>query len=270
MVSQEAKVDGRSLRTGAARWVVGLLTLVMIGGLVGCEEGDRAATTEEPVAAPQLSDIYTGTVLGKSSSLDVLGMVKKRSGELPSQSDSVVASQGQDNDGLKLWFTMVGFDEHSMTAARKYFFLVDEEVQKGLFSKSKQGMVFDCQTILPASITEKSYEDENARILAMLGYIEKAFTSDVDALGEDIATGAPDVKRLGVSGLMVKRVIRDIRTRIGASPVLAGRLGTSEGLDFDHPNFENGNARIATRDNLVRLSIELGAPAMKYGDWTMW
>ncbi len=261
MGSQEVKV--------AAGWIVGLLALATVWGLGGCQEGEQTSDAERPVVEPRLSDIYTATVLGRSNSLDVLEMVKQRPDELLSQSDSVVASQGEDKKGLRLWFTMVAFDEHSMKAARKYFFLVDENVKKAWFGKSKQGMVFHCQAVLPADVGQKPYEDENAKTRAIVGYVQKAFGADVDGLGEDVAAGAPDARRLGVSGLMVNQALRDVVVRIGGSPVLAGRLGSPQGLEFDHPNFEKGTARISVQGDTANLSIEMGVPAAQYGGFLL-
>lgn len=240
--------------------VFGFMTVVLLCGVWGCSEEQRAGTGEAAEEKEGRSSVYDKTIIGKSNSLDVLSMVKRRENELLSQSDSTVVSSGMNEDGYGAWFTMVAFDEHRMTAARKYFFVVDENASGGLFRAKKKGLMLSCDLAVPASVRDRPYENENARVTSLLRYVLAAFRADLNDIGEDLTSGSPDTRRLGVSGLMVRSTLEAVLVRIGRSPVIASRLGDGEGLDFYHRNFETGLATMTTSGDVVTVQIELGAP----------
>ncbi len=258
MVSLQAKT--------ARAWSVGMVvvcavTAAMLCTVSGCGEDAQKSPSDGTgtvVAEQKLSDIYTGVHVRQSNSLDVLEMVRLRPQELLTQSDSVVSSLGQDKDGFKAWFTMVAFDEHKMTATRKYFFIVNETAVKILFA-SQQGMAFECEIVPAAEILQKPYDNENARTTTILKLIQSGFRSDLGELGDDLDT-APDSRRLSVCGIMVNQILNDILTQIGGSPVLAAKLGDVKGLEFTHMNFNNGVAKMFVIDGKVKLQVDLGAP----------
>jgi hypothetical protein len=72
---------------------------------------------------------YYLTTLKLTQSADILPVIAEDQRELLSQSESVVASWGQNKKGSILWFNMIAFDEESLAAARKYCFAVDEKAR---------------------------------------------------------------------------------------------------------------------------------------------
>jgi len=101
----------------------------------------------------QVAKAYNMTELQKSTAADVLPLLytPQATTELLSQSTKVLAVQGEKNDGYKMWFTLIAFDENDLLAKRKYL-MIENEKAKILFTEPWEGMRFDCQMILEGDI----------------------------------------------------------------------------------------------------------------------
>ncbi len=212
-----------------------------------------------------LSDSYYKIELKKSGALDVLPIIHKPESELLSQSRSVVASFGQDNDGYKSWFNMVAFDEVRLTAKRKYFFLVDEKIKRlpgrpgRLLMEPKRGLMFDSQMILEKSAVGKRRISENAEQIAQLRQVLKNLRKDIDELGRGVDVPGSGDKMLTISGMLLNQIFGTILYTLDRSPALAGMLGENGGVEFDHINFGRGTIRMVVEDNIATVKIRLGA-----------
>ncbi len=260
-MQRDAMNRKRVWRSKAALWIVGFVTIAVLSFAPGCTETQRSDSGEAVAEEGTRSSVYDKADVAKSSSLDVLSMMKKRENELLYQSDSTVVSSGVSDDGYGSWFTMVAFDEHSMTAVRKYFFVVDENAKRGgLLGGMEKGIMFDSKLMLPASIADRSYAGENDRAKDLLQYALAAFKADLGDIGEDLTEGGPDARRLAVNGMLVRSSIEAVLQRIGQSEAVASQLGEGDGIEFEHMNFETGTAKLTTSDAIATLHVELGAP----------
>lgn len=211
-----------------------------------------------------ISDSYYKIELKKSGALDVLPMIHKPESEQLSQSRSVVASFGQDEDGYKSWFNMVAFDEVRLTAKRKYFFLVDEKVKRlpgrrrGFLMEPKRGLMFDSQVVLEKPAFDKLRISEDAGQIAQLQQVLKNLHKDISELGSGVDAPGSDNQMLAVSGMLINQVFRTILYTLDASPGLAGKLGDSGGVKFDHISFGKGTIRMVVEDDIATVKIRVG------------
>jgi len=210
-----------------------------------------------------LSDVYYKTELKKSGALDVLPVIHKPESELLSQSRSVVASLGQGKDGYKVWFNMVAFDEARLTAKRKYFFLVDEQVKRLLrrprrfLMEPKRGLMFDSQMVLEKSAVDKPSISEKARQITRLKQVLRNLHEDVNKLGKSADASRSD-KMLTTSAMLMNQIFGTILHTLDRSPALAGMLSDSGGVEFDHINFGKGKIRMVIEDNIAVVKIRVG------------
>lgn len=214
----------------------------------------------------KLSASYNQTQLKTSSSLDVLQIIRKTDSDLApqltetpllSQNDTTIASTGQGKNGLLTWVTMVAFDEQSMVARRKYFYLMDEKAWikpagiRHLQIVPKPGLIFGSQIVLPAEELNKPYTTEEAKQTALLKLIAESWHKDVDNLNRDNRT-------LATSGLLVDQVFKTILMDLDKSPSLAKNLSDKSGVMFNHINLDKGRIRITAEGNIVTIKCGLG------------
>jgi hypothetical protein len=211
-----------------------------------------------------LSDSYYKIELEKSGALDVLPVIHKPDSELLSQSRSVVASLGQDEDGYKNWFNMVAFDEVKLTAKRKYFFLVDEKVRRlpgrrrGFLIEPKRGLMFDSQMVLEKLKIDKPLMSEDTVQIAQLRQVLKNLHKDIGELSQGVDATVSDNKMLTISGMLLNQVFETVLYTLDRSPGLAGKLSDSGGVEFDHISFGKGIIRMVVEDGIVTVKIRLG------------
>jgi hypothetical protein len=215
----------------------------------------------------ELSAPYDQIVLRKSLTLDALPAIrrsKSESGsllaktEMVSHSDRVVASLGQSPDGSGTWFNMVRFHQYQLNVIRKYFFAVVDRAGS-LTRRSRRGLRFECEMVLDKEVLDESYKSANARRIAVLRYVLDSTHEDIKELGDDVDVPDQYNKKLDVCGMLINQTLKLILVKLDSSPVLATKLGSPGGLDFDHVNFGKGKARMTIKDDTVAFAMRFGA-----------
>jgi hypothetical protein len=199
----------------------------------------------------ELLESYYRTVLKQSTSADVLAAIQEPDYELLSQSESVIASWGQEKKGYKTWFNMVAFHEDELTVQRKYFFIEDEK-PKDFLVLPKQKMRFDAEMVLDREFLEQPFANENVRRIAVLQHVLEIFMQDIKQVSQDN-------KMLAASGMMVNQSFLRILQILDDMPVLAFKLTELDGLDFDHISLGKGKIRMVFRDDIVKVNIKIGS-----------
>lgn len=239
-----------------------LFAFIFLCGLCGCSVVRYFQPEQSP--REELSASYDQTALKTSSTLDVLGKIQSLEHELLSQSDTMVASSGQNKNGYRTWFTMVAFDEYTMVAKRKYFFLVDERTKisptelKRFLTAPKRGLVFDSQVVLETDALDKPYATEEARQIAILRQVAGSLRKDIDDLSENTDGPSQANQVLTVSGLLINQLFETVLLELDKSPVLARRLSSKSGVEFNHMSFDKGNISMVVEQDIVTVRIGLG------------
>jgi len=65
-------------------------------------------------------------------------------------------------------------------------------------------------------------------------------------------------KKLDVCGMLINQTLELILVKLDSSPVLATKLDSYDGVDFDHINFGKGNVRMIVKDDTVALTMCFG------------
>ena len=225
-----------------------ILLLVAVAFFSGCAI---------PIAREEsVFDRYYVTMLKFTSSSDILGMIHEDTEkEILSQTESVIASWGEKEDGKQFWFNIVSFDEEELTAIRKYAFLVDEKTASGWFVLPSYGpstrLRFDAAAVIDAEVLDEPYPNENVKKIAILRNLASDFKDDI---GQLTAEG----KALSSSAMMIKQAINAILTKLDESPALAIRLAEPAGLSFDHMTIGKSRVRMLIEDDIVKLKIKCG------------
>jgi hypothetical protein len=269
MKAANAKKTIPTAETGAIqrRLIFGFPLLVTLcWALYGCSQ-------PQSVAYDKLFASYEQTRLKTSGSLDVLGMIrtpdyKVGTGSavsyLVSQSDTVAASLGQSKNGYKTWFTLVAFDEHTMTARRKYFYLVDELASTAatepirLWTGPRRGLRFDCQMVLQTEVLAQPYVTEQARQIAILKQVGENLRRDIGELTGQTGKPSQGNQILTVSGMVVNQVFETVLLELSTSAVPAQKLTEKNGYQFNHINFDKGRIRLILQDDIATVKIGLG------------
>jgi hypothetical protein len=224
--------------------------------------GSRQLSEQQELSAP-----YDQITLKKSLTLDALPAIRRSQSEAGSHlaetetvshSDRVVASLGQSRDGNSTWFNMVTFHEYQLNVIRKCFFAVDDRAGS-LSARSRRGLRFDCEMVLGKEVLSKSYSSENAKRIAILRYVLDAVREDIQELGGDVDVPGQYNKKLDVCGMLINQTLELILVRLDSSPVLAAKLSSADGLDFDHINFGKGKVHMVVKDDTVVLTMRFGS-----------
>lgn len=198
---------------------------------------------------------YYVTMLKFTSSSDVLGMIHEGEKEILSQSESVVASWGEKENGKQFWFNVVSFDEEELTAIRKYALLVDEKTVDSWLIAPKYGpstrLRFDAEAVMDAEVLDEPYPNENAMKIAILRRLAADFANDIGQLTTEGRT-------LSSSAMMIKQAINAVLTKLDESPALAIRLAEPAGLSFDHMTIGKSKVRMLIENDIVKLKIKCG------------
>jgi len=232
----------------------------------GCSFWSARSGAAQPSFEDVLSAPYDGTRLKKSLTLDVLGKIHREQGELApysmgaellSQSDNVIASSGQSEDGRKIWFNMVAFHEFRLDVVRKYFFVADD-TGPTLRGKSRRGLRFDCAMVLPNELLEKSYADENARQIAVLRHTLENLHKDINELGAGAGATGHNDKMLTVCEMLINQTFELILRRLDSSPAMVAALSQADGVQFDHITFDKGRVRMVAGGDTAAVKILFG------------
>ncbi|RKY08754.1 MAG: hypothetical protein DRP66_03840 [Planctomycetota bacterium] len=199
---------------------------------------------------------YYLTTLKFSTSADVLNVIADNEKELLSQSQSVIASYGQEEDAEELWFNMVAFDEAMLTAVRKYAFLVDESTGPYVIAR-KRKLRFDARVVVDPKVMAEPFENENARSIAILRDVSSKFSDDIGQLTFDSAD-------LNSAAMLTKHIFNTILVKLDNSPAPAVRLAGAAGMEFDHMNLGKGNVRMVRQGDIVSIKIKIGQAAKKF------
>jgi len=151
----------------------------------------------DPLAYNRLVGPYRHIQLKAATTLDVLGAFDLAdyrldpdalAKHLVSQSDRTIAVAAQSDDARRTWVTLVAFDEHRMTARRKYFFCIDERATAAPTERGQKlvpprnGLVFDAELVLAPEIQTTPYATAEARQLATVRWLIERFAADVQDL----------------------------------------------------------------------------------------
>lgn len=226
---------------------------ILMGSLVALFLGTLLAGCKSKLSSP-----YDRTTLKKSITLDVVPMVRRTADELVSHSDNVIVSLGQSTDGYKTWFNMFTFHEERMNVIRKYFFVVNDK-PGSLPMLTGRGLRFDCELVLAQEVLNKPYATQNAMQIAILRHVLDNLLKDIDELSDDIDAPDQGNKMLNICKMLINQTFELIFIKLKASPVLATRLSTADGLDFVHINFGKGKIGMSVQSNVVTAKIRLGA-----------
>ncbi len=199
---------------------------------------------------------YYLTTLKFSTSADVLNVIADNEKELLSQSQSVIASYGQEEDAEELWFNMVAFDEAELAAVRKYAFLVDESTGPYVMAR-KRKLRFDARAVVDAKVMAEPFENENARSIAILRDVRDKFSNDIGQLTFDSAD-------LNSAAMLIKHVFDTILVKLDSSPAAAARLAGEAGMEFDHMNLGKGHVRMVRQGDIVSVKIKIGQAAKRF------
>ncbi len=232
----------------------------------GCSSWSLRAGAEQPSFEVLLSAPYDETRLKQSLTLDVLPRIQRAKGELAphfmgaellSQSENVVASSGQSEDGRRLWFNMFAFHEFRLNVIRKYFFVADD-TGPTLSGKSRRGLRFDCEMVLPDDVSGAPDADENRRQVTILEHVLRNLHKDIKGLDvREDAAGQND-KTLSVCGMLINQTFEIILRELDSSPALAAKLSGPDGVDLDHITFDRGKVRMVAGGDTVAIRIHFG------------
>jgi hypothetical protein len=214
----------------------------------------------------ELSTPYNRIILKKSLTLDAIPKIRRSKDEdgsflagieTVSHSDRVVASLGQSRDESRMWFNMVTFDRYRLNVIRKYFFVVDDKAES-FGSRSRRGLRFDCEMVLGKEVLDEHYASENLRRIAIIRYVLAQMHKDIKELGDDVDVPDQYNKKLDVCGMLINQALELILVKLDSSPVLATKLDSDDGVDFDHINFGKGNVRVVFVNDTVAVQIFFG------------
>jgi len=223
-----------------------LLVVSCLCTLCGCSVGQQFAASP---SEKEISNAYNETTLKESTSADVLTVIAKPEDGVISQSKSVIASQGTNKKGYKLWFSMVAFDENALTAKRKSFFIVDEKTAS-LLIWPRRKLVFDTEMVLDPKVLNEPYANENARQIAILKQV-------AEDMRKDVAEVSPDNKRIDICGGLINQTLGTVLYRLEESPVLASKLSDPNGFEFDHMTLGKGTITMNVTDDIADVKIKL-------------
>jgi len=271
MKTAEVRYPIRSVKAGTIVQFLAFrfpLLLAVGWGLYGC-----SVIQPTKVAYDTLSVTYEQTKLKSSGSLDVLKAMRSPEQQLKpgrdtsylvTQSDTIVASLGQSKKGYKTCFTMVAFDEHTLTAKRKYFYLVDERASPpptqplGYLTGPAPGLKFDCQIVLPTGLLAQPYASEEARQAAILNQVAEYLRQDIRELTGPTDTSSQGGQILTVSGMVINQTFNAVSLQLAKSGVSAERLSGKSGFEFNHMSFDKGRIRLVLDEDIATVKIRLG------------
>lgn len=226
-----------------------IVTLFISG--CGIEEPLERMWFEDPPYTNQQPEAYRVIKVNKTTSAEVLEMVKHHYRELISQSESTVACWGEKKDTSQFWITMVSFDEEKSTVARKYFMAVDEKAWH--LHNESQNLRFDSKIVMDKKVLSEPYTSENERRIAI-------FKKVIEITRDDFSEVKQDARVLNTGAMMSNQMFERIRYVLNESPALAARMAEPNGMDYKSLNFDKSRAALYIDDtnNVVTTKIRIG------------
>ena len=258
-----------STAAGVAR---GIIALWFLSHLCGC-----ASLSPNKLPYAKLADPYHKTQLKATTTLDVLNMTRAPDYQfdadavgktLLTQSDTAAALTGESRHGRKTWVNLIVFNEHRMTAERKYFFCSDERIVTAPTDRilalvaPRKGLLFDAEVIIDPEIRTTPYATEEARQIAILEWLVEQVQADVEAAtgNDEKLTQANEM--VALAGMMMKQVFRGVLIELDKSPGLAGHLSDPAGVEFPHISLNKGHIQMRVQDDLATVTIRVNLPML--------
>lgn len=226
----------------------------------------------DPLAYNTLVGPYRHIQLKTATTLDVLGAfdipdhrldAEATGKQLVSQSDTTMAVAGQSTDRRRTWVTLVAFDEHRMTARRKYFFCIDERATAAptehgrLLIPPRKGLVFDAELVLAPEIQTTPFATAEARQLATVRWLVERFDADV----QDLIDEAGHANELvSLAAMMMNQTFEGLTTELDKSPVLARDFDDPEGVAFGHISMNEGRLQLTTTAGITTAKLRVNLP----------
>jgi hypothetical protein len=218
-------------------WLVWILAAMSIA-LTGCGKAiDREGIYGQ----------YDKTVLKQSTSADVLSYIQNPKTEHLSQSESILASWGNDWKARTHWFNMVAFDEEQLTAARKYVFTLED--YRGPNTKPRPKLRLDVAAVIDSQTLGAAYPTQNQLRVEIIKKLKTSYLEDSKAV--DFESQA-----LQSSSMMVTQAFNNLLNTLNQSPALAEDLSKLEGMEFNHMTMGTSRARMLIEGDIVKLKIK--------------
>jgi hypothetical protein len=192
---------------------------------------------------------YDKTVLKQSTSANVLAFIQDTKTEHLSQSESILASWGDDWKARTHWFNMVAFDEEQLTAARKYCFTLED--YRGPNTKPRPQLRLDIAAVIDSQTLNAAYPTQNQKLIEIIKKLRTAFLDDSKAVNFES-------QGLQSSSMMATQAFNNMLTKLNQSPALAEDLSKPEGLEFSHMTLGVSRARMLIEGDIVKLKIKAG------------
>jgi hypothetical protein len=260
----------RDLGTRAVRRTLYVAALLFTILLAGCCYLGSEKLPYARIALP-----YERTQLGTTLSLEVLNFGRDPAYQFPptvadpvleTESDRAVGYSGRSVDGRKTWMDLIVFDEYRLTAARKYFFCIDERATRDpsrpghcLFPP-RRGILFDSVFGIDPEILTTPYATEEAQKIAILRWFATQFRSDMTLLVGRPRHPTQGNEQIMLSGLMVGQIFQGLFVQLTESPSLAQDLGTEQGIAFPHASLGTGRVRLTVQRDTGLLTIRVNFP----------
>jgi hypothetical protein len=216
--------------------------------LSGCSSVD-------PIDQASIFGRYDKTVLKQSTSANVLSYIQDTKTEHLSQSESVLASWGNDWDGRTHWFNMVAFDEEQLAATRKYVFT--QEDYRGPNTKPRSTLRLDVAAVIDSQTLNAAYPTQNQKSVEIFKKLRTSFLDDSKAVDFESHS-------LQSSSMMVSQAFNNLLNTLNQSPAMAEDLSKLEGLEFNHMTLGVSRARMLVEGDIVKLKIKAGDGWFKY------
>lgn len=260
--------------TPLGRGALCMAALLFATLLSGC--GARGYLPPDRLPYAKLVFPYENTQLKVSTTLDVLNAAKSPAYQfrkedraedlLLTQSDTAVAFSGRSRDQRRWWVTMIVFDEYRLTAARKYFFLVDEKAETApmdsriILIPARKGLVFDCQFVVDPEILTTPYATEDAQKVAMVRRLSEQFQKDVAALIGGTETPARGSDLIPTAAMMMRQTFTGLLIELQKSPGLAQELSSPRGMEFPHISMNKGRIRLLAQEDVATMTLRVNFP----------
>jgi hypothetical protein len=248
--------------------IISAVVGVLAGSLLsGCSASD---SQNGKYAYIRLADPYRRARLKVSTTLEALSLLDAPSArvdpniapvQLLTQSDTAAALSGKSADGAKVWVNVIAFDEHRLTARRKYFFFSDERPASAVDLQAAGSvpgaLTFDAQFVIEPEVAAVLYATDEAKKTAILRSIAQAFAGDVRSLaGHTSATGQADAS-VALAGMMMTQVFQGVLVELDKSSALAKNLGAEQGIAFSHVSLGEGRVRLLVTDGIGTVAIRI-------------
>jgi hypothetical protein len=152
---------------------------------------------------------------------------------------------------------MAAFHEFRLNVIRKYFFVADD-TGPTLSGKSRRGLRFDCEMVLPDELSGQSDMAGNARQVAILRYILESLHKDMRGLDVQAGAQGQNDKTLSVCGMLINQTFEIMLRELGGSTALAPKLSGADGIELDHITFDKGAVRMVVGGDTAAIRVHFG------------